>query len=84
MIKALHPRYYVYFVDTWNMKGLMEFKTKGEMNLWIQINGKNCSYMKVISGFTLEERRQDEDRAVDKRMLSRSNGVVRLSKQEDR
>lgn len=58
MIKALNPKYFIYFVDNWKMKGLMEFNTKGEMNLWIRMHGKDCSYMRVLSGFTLEERRK--------------------------
>ena len=46
------------------MKGLLEFKSKGEMNLWISMHGKHCKYMKVMSGFTLEERRNENDRVV--------------------
>jgi len=57
MITALNPKYYIYYVDNWKMKGLMEFKTKGEMNLWIRMHATDCKYLKVMSGFTLEERR---------------------------
>jgi hypothetical protein len=62
MIRSLNPRYYVYFVDSWNQKGLMEFPEKREMNLWILTHGNNCSYLKIISGFQLEERRKKNGR----------------------
>jgi hypothetical protein len=61
MITALNPKYYIYFVDNYNMKGLMEFKEKKEMNLWLLVHGKNCEYMKIMSGFTLDERRSKDD-----------------------
>ena len=57
MIKGLNPKYYVYYVDHSKMKGLIEFKEKREMNLWLLMHGKNCKYVKIISGFTLDERR---------------------------
>jgi hypothetical protein len=62
MIKEFKPKYYVYYVDDWNQKGLMEFTTKGEMNLWIKLHGEKCSYLKSISGFTLDKRKRGEVR----------------------
>ena len=57
-MRDLEPHYYVYFVDGNKMKGLMKFKEKREMNSWIAVHGKDCKYLHVISGFTLEERKQ--------------------------
>lgn len=57
MIRELKPKYYVYYVDDYKLKGLMEFPEKKDMNLWLLVHGKNCSYLKIMSGFTLEERR---------------------------
>lgn len=57
MIAPMHPKFYIYYKDNWKMKGLMEFTDKKEMNLWLLLHGNQCSYIKVMSGFTLEERR---------------------------
>ena len=61
MIRAMRdmvPSYYVYYVDDNKMKGLMVFKDKSDMNQWIAVQGANCKYLHVISGFTLEERKK--------------------------
>lgn len=57
MIKSLNPKYFIYYKDNWKMKGLMQFETKKDMNLWLLLHGNNCEYIHVLSGFTLEERR---------------------------
>lgn len=58
MIRPLQPKYFIYFVELNNDKGLMIFDDKPEMNLWLAVNGDKHKYLHVVSGFTLEERKK--------------------------
>jgi len=56
-MKGLDPKYYIYFKDKKGVCGFLVFKSKEQMNLYLLMHGSKYEYMHIISGFTLEERR---------------------------